>query len=124
MKFNFSKWDLGGKFIFISTCLALISFFMKWVDVGFLSENGFGQGTVLYILLFIYPLVKVMQERPLGKKMSYLCAVIGIILGIIYISSKSVDFFGTTINAASTGPYVFMVSCLLLAFGTYKYNNN
>lgn len=124
MKFNFSNWDLGGKIIFISTCLAFLSFFFKWVDIGFVSQTGFGQDTFWFILLFIYPVVKVLQEKPVNKVAGYICAAVGVLFGIMYISWKSVDLFGTTINAASTGVYVFIVACVLLAFGTYKYKNN
>jgi hypothetical protein len=120
MKFNFSSWDLGGKLIFISTCLAFISFFFKWVEFAFFSENGFAQGAVFFILVFIYPLLMVLLEKPLNKIAGYICGGLGVLLGLIYIFSKSADFFGQSINAASTGPYVFIISSLILIFGVKK----
>jgi hypothetical protein len=118
MKFNFSRWDLGGKLIFISTCLAFISFFFKWVEFAFFSENGFAQGAVFFILVFIYPLLMVLQEKPLNKIAGYICGVLGVLLGVFYIFSKSDNLFG--INAASTGPYVFIISSLILIYGVKK----
>lgn len=120
MKFNFSRWDLGGKLIFISTCLAFVSFFFKWVEFAFLSENGFAQGAVFFILVFIYPLLMVLQEKPLNKVAGYICGVVGVLLGVFYIFSKSANFFGESINAASTGPYVFIISSLILTYGVKK----
>lgn len=120
---NFQKWDAGGKMIFIASCAALISFFFKWMDIGFISENGFGQGAVFFILLFVYPFLTVMREKRMNKLLGYLMAVVGIVLGLIYIFSKTTDFLGTTINVASSGPYLFMASCGLLALGIFKRAN-
>ncbi|WP_245640052.1 hypothetical protein [Paenibacillus dakarensis] len=120
---NFQKWDMGSKMIFIASCAAFISFFFKWVDVGFLSQNGFSQGAVFFILVFLYPFLMVVREKRMNKKLGYVMAILGVILGIVYISSKTVDFVGSTINMASGGPYLFMAACGLLALGVYKRKN-
>ncbi|WP_235439624.1 hypothetical protein [Paenibacillus sp. DMB20] len=120
---NFQKWDAGSKMIFIASCAALISFFFKWVDIGFISENGFGQGAVFFILLFVYPFLTVMREKRMNKLLGYLMAAVGVVFGLIYIFSKTTDFLGTTINVASSGPYLFMASCGLLALGIFKRAN-
>ncbi|WP_256762064.1 hypothetical protein [Cohnella sp. WQ 127256] len=120
MKIDFKQWDIGGKTIFLSTCLAILSLFFKWVSFAFFSENGFGQGGIIFLILFIYPVIKLLQDKPLNKMVGYICAGLGVICGIWYISSKTTDFLGTTINAASTGPYVFIAACVLLAFGIFK----
>lgn len=114
---------MGGKMIFIASCAAFISFFFKWVDIGFASENGFGQGAVFFILLFLYPFLVVIREKRMNKMLGYIMPVIGVVFGIIYVLSKRVDFFGSTINAASGGPYLFMAACGLLALGIYKRSN-
>lgn len=117
---NFQKWDLGSKLICIASFAAIISFFFKWVDIGLASRNGFSQGTVFFILLFLYPFLTVIREKRMNKKLGYIMAFLGVILGIIYISSKTVDFLGSTINIASGGPYLFMAACGLLALGVHK----
>ncbi|WP_243896011.1 hypothetical protein [Paenibacillus sp. F411] len=117
---NFQKWDIGGKLIFIAACAAFVSLFFDWVDIGFASQNGFGQGAVFFFLLFLYPLIVVIREQRLNKLLGYILAAVGVIFSIIYISSKSVDFLGSSVNAAGSGPYVFIVACILLAVGIFK----
>lgn len=117
---DFSKWNLGEKVILGSAALAFISFFFNWVDVGILSANGFSQGGVLFIVVFIYPVLMVLMNKHLNKIGGYICAAIGVGLGIFYIASKSGSIFGTSFNAAASGPYVFIVACVLLAFGVFK----
>ncbi|WEK54724.1 MAG: hypothetical protein P0Y55_01195 [Candidatus Cohnella colombiensis] len=121
MKFNFNSWNLGGKSIFISACLAIVSLFFNWVEFSFISQNGIEQDAYLFLAVFIYPVLVLLQEKPLNQIIGYICAVIGVICGIAYINAKSTTLFGTTINASGTGPYIFIVACILLAFGTYKY---
>lgn len=123
MKINFASWDLGGKTIFIASCAAVISLFFNWVEIGFLSENGFGQEAYLFLICFLYPFIRLLQNKPLNKLGGYVCAAAGIICGIAYINWKSVDFFGTTVNAAGSGPYVFIVASVLLAFGVFKHGS-
>lgn len=117
---DISKWDLGGKIIIGSTILALLSFFFKWVDIGLIAQNGFSQGIFFFIIVFIYPALMVLLNKPVSKIAGYVCAVLGIVLGILYISRKTADLFGTSFNAASTGPYVFIIASVLLAVGVWK----
>jgi hypothetical protein len=117
---NSGSWDLGKKIIIGSTVLAFISFFFKWVDIGFISQTGFGQGALYMILAFAYPAFMVFRDKSLNKTIGYISAVIGIILGVVYINSKSIDFFGSSFNAGSSGPYVYIASCLILLFGIFK----
>lgn len=120
---NFRKWDMGSKMIVIATCAAIISFFFKWIDAGYASQNGFSQGAVFFILLFLYPLLMVIREKRMIKMLGYAMAIIGIILAMVYVMSKSVDILGSTFNAASSGPYLFMSSCGLLLLGVYTRRN-
>lgn len=124
MKFDFKAWDLGGKIIFLSLCLAVLSLFFKWVELGFVSANGFSQQGFIFLVVFLYPVIMLLKEASINKVISYGCAIVGVIACIGYISSKSVDLFGTTINAASTGPYVFLVACIALGVGTFLHAKN
>ncbi|TJY40698.1 hypothetical protein E5161_16230 [Cohnella pontilimi] len=117
---NFGSWDLGKKVIIGSTILAFLSFFFKWVDVGFISQTGFGQGAIYLILAFAYPAIMVWTGKPLNKMIGFISAVIGVILGIVYINSKTIEFFGSSVNAAASGPYVYIASCVILMFGIFK----
>lgn len=120
MKFRFMQWDLGSKLIFIATCLAIASFFFKWLDIGVAAENGFLQGGVFFIVCFIYPFIKVVREKKMSKLIAYVFALVAIILTMMYISSKTVDFFGQTIRGAAAGPYLFLAACGLLSFGIFR----
>ncbi|GAB6928488.1 hypothetical protein JCM10914A_24710 [Paenibacillus sp. JCM 10914] len=120
MKFRFMKWDLGSKFIFIATCLAIVSFFFKWLDIGVAAENGFLQGGAFFIVCFIYPLLQVVREKKLNKIIAFACALAAVIFTTLYVNSKTIDFFGETIRGAAAGPYLFMVACGLLTFGIFK----
>lgn len=120
MKFRFMQWDLGSKLIFIATCIAVASFFFKWLDIGVAAENGFLQGGVFFIVCFLYPLIKVVREKKMSKLIAYAFALGAIVMTMMYISSKTVDFFGQTIRGAAAGPYLFLAACGLLSLGIFK----
>ncbi|MBO9600228.1 MAG: hypothetical protein J7559_20725 [Cohnella sp.] len=123
MNFNFSAWNLGGKTIFVSTCLAVLSQFFTWVDIGFYSENGFSQDGYLFLICFLYPIIRLLQGKSINKLGGYVSAIAGVVCGIAYINWKSAELFGVSINAAGSGPYVFIVASALLGLGVYKYGN-
>ncbi|WP_211184552.1 hypothetical protein [Paenibacillus lemnae] len=114
------KWDTGGKLVLVAACAAWVSFFFNWVDIGLLSQNGFSQGVVFFILLFVYPLLTVVREKRMNKSIGYILAAAGIVFAIIYISSKSLDLLGSSMNTAGSGPYLFMTASALMAAGIYK----
>lgn len=62
----------------------------------------------------------VLLNKSIHKIAGYVCAVVGVILGIWYIASKMGTLFGVSVNAASTGPYVFIIASILLAVGVWK----
>lgn len=121
MRFNFGAWDIGGKSIFIAACLAIISLFFTWVDIGFYAENGFEQQAFIFLACFIYPIIRLLQDKSINRIGGYICAIAGIVCGIAYISSKSAEMFGVQIQAAGTGPYVFIVASVILGFGVFRY---
>lgn len=123
MSFKFSEWDIGGKSVFIAACLAIVSLFFKWVDLGFYSENGFEQQAFLFLLCFVYPVIRLLQGKSMNRIGGYISAIAGIVCGIAYINWKSDELFGVQIQAAGTGPYVFIVASVILGFGVYKYGN-
>ncbi|MDR5659690.1 hypothetical protein RH915_09300 [Serpentinicella sp. ANB-PHB4] len=121
MKINFKAWGLGGKLIFISTCLAVLSMFMTWADVGFLSASGFQQQGYLFLILYIYPVYKLLKEESINKKIGLSCSIVAVVGSILYLGSKSVEVFGQTVNTAGTGLYLFVLTAILLTIGIFKY---
>lgn len=121
MKINFNEWKIGGKLIFIATVVAVISLFMKWVDMGIMSASGFQQQGYFFLILYIYPMVKLLQNKPINKMVGIICGAVAIILGVGFILSKSVDIFGESINVSATGLYVYIISAIMLTVGVVKY---
>jgi hypothetical protein len=121
LKCDWKNWDLGGKVIFVSACVAAASMLISWVDVGFARANGLSQGTFLFLGVFVYPVWMLLTNRCIHLYGGIACGAGGILCGIGYIGSKQFDFFGTSVNAASAGPYVFMLSCAALIFGVVMY---
>ena len=122
MKIKFNEWNIGGKLIFVSTIIAIISLFMSWVDLGIASVSGFQQDGYLFLILYIYPVYKLLKGTRLNKVIGVICSALAVILGIVFLSSKSVDFFGSTVNAAGTGLYLFIVASIVLTIGIIKYD--
>lgn len=64
MEFDWKNWSLGGRIIICSACAALISLFMKWVDVGgMFSQNGFLQQGYLFLPFWAYPLFVLFKKK-------------------------------------------------------------
>lgn len=121
MKETFDNWNIGGKLIFISTVVAVLSLFMKWVDIGFISASGFQQQGYLFLIFYLYPVIQLFRNKPINKLVGIILSVLALVAGIGYILSKSGDFFDQTINVASTGLYVYIISAILLIVGVFKY---
>jgi GYF domain 2 len=121
MKFDWKNWNVGGKVIFVATCASTISMFMNWVDIGFASQSGLTQGAFLLLVFYIYPALRLFQNKSIQKGWGFACAILSVICAIIYINSKSIEFFGKTINAASTGAWLFLLASVALIVGIFKY---
>ena len=122
LKLDWKNWNLGEKVIFVSTCAALVSMLMPWVDVGIASANGVSQGAVLFLIVFIYPVWMLLSKRSIRLWGGVACGSLGILSAIAYIASKQVNLFGHSINAAAAGPYVFLLSCAALIFGIVRHS--
>ena len=64
-RFAWSEWNFGGKVIFVSASIALVSMLMKWVDVGIASANGFSTGAFALLAFFAYPVWKLLKQKPI-----------------------------------------------------------
>lgn len=121
MSIKFKEWNLGGKLIFISTILAILSLFMSWVDAGIVRASGFQQQGYLFLVLYIYPVYKLLKGTKLNKLIGLICSTLSVIGSIAFLSSKSVDLMGTTVNAAGTGLYLFIIASIMLTVGIIQY---
>lgn len=118
---NWRHWQKGTWTIVIATGLAVLSFILPWKDIGFITINGFRQGTFLLGILFIYPVWASASNRSLNSIAGYACAVVGIVLGIVFYFHCSVQLFDSKNNFAGMGVYTFLGSCVVLAIGVFLY---
>ncbi|MFZ5564260.1 MAG: hypothetical protein ACOZBW_09420 [Thermodesulfobacteriota bacterium] len=121
MKFDWGNWNLGGRVIFVAGCAAVISMLMDWVDVGIASQSGLSQGAFWFLGLWAYPLLMLFKNRSINKLWGLVCATASIVLTIGYISSKSVELFDETVNAAATGAWLFLFASIALLIGILQY---
>lgn len=122
MKIRFGEWNFGGKLIFISVIVAILSLFLPWADLGIFSVSGFQQDGYLFLLFFLYPIYKVLKNQKINKVIGLIFSVVVFIMSIIFFVSKNVDLFGSTVNAAGMGLYVFIISTIMLIIGVIKYS--
>lgn len=122
MSIKFKEWNLGGKLIFISALLAILSLFMSWVDAGIVRASGFQQQGYLFLVLYVYPVYKLLKGVKMNKLIGLICSTLSVIGSIAFLSSKSVDLMGTTVNAAGTGLYLFIIASIMLTVGIIQYN--
>ena len=121
MKYDWNNWNIGGKIIFVSSCAATLSMIMNWVDVGIASQSGLSQGAFLFLLLWIYPVLMLFKNKPILKSWGLGFSIASVIFSLVYISSKSIELFGRSVNAAASGAYIFLFASIGLIFGIIKY---
>ena len=121
MQINWNNWNQGGKVIFAASCVAVLSMLMAWVDIGIASQSGLAQGTVLFLGLWYYPAIKVLKNEAIDNKIGLVCGALSVLFTIGYISSKSVELMGNSVNAAGSGAYVFLLASIALVVGVHKY---
>ncbi|HSH36252.1 MULTISPECIES: hypothetical protein [Schnuerera] len=124
MKINFKEWSFGGKLIFISAIIAILSLFMSWVDAGIVRASGFQQQGYIFLVLYIYPIFKLLKGVKMNKLIGLICSILSVISGIVFLNTKNVDLFGSTVNAAGTGLYLFIIASIMLTIGVIKYKAN
>ncbi len=121
MKFDWEHWNLGGRIIFVAACAATASMFMDWVSIGFASQSGLTQGAFLLLALWVYPVLMLFKNKLISRAWGLICSIASVVLTSAYISSKSIEIFGKTINAAATGAWLFLLVSIALIFGIIKY---
>jgi hypothetical protein len=115
------RWSGGGIAIAVSFIMAVVSLFMPWYDAVVISRNGLSQLGALLILAYIYPLWKAFEGGEINMGWGAWLGAIAIGGTGWYIYHQRVNFFGTTVNFASTGAYVFLVASIVLTIGILAY---
>jgi hypothetical protein len=121
MKFDWQNWNIGGRVIFVATCVATASIFMTWVDIGIASQSGISEGTFLFLVLWVYPVIMLFKNKNINWILGLACSGCSVVFTLIYISSKFLDFFGETENAAAYGAYLFLLASVVFIFGVVIY---
>ena len=123
MKFDWNNWNIGGKIIFVAACVATLSMLMNWVDIGIASQSGLSQGAVFFLGLWVYPVLMLFKNNAIHRLWGMVCSIASVVFTLIYISSKSVELFGKTMNASATGAYLFLLASIALIVGIVKYKS-
>ncbi len=50
-----------------------------------------------------------------------MCSIASVVFALVYISSKSIDLFGESVNAAAIGAYLFLLASIAHIVGIVKY---
>lgn len=72
---------------------------------------------IFFLIAFIYPVYCVLKNTYINKVGGLVCGIVALIASIAYISSKSDEIFGTAINVAGSGAYLFLISTIGLIIG-------
>lgn len=121
MNIDWENWNIGARIIFVAACAAALSMLMDWVSIGFASQSGLSQGSFLLLGLWAYPVLMLLKGLPIRRSWGMALAGASVVLTLIYISSKSIEVFGKSINAAAGGAWLFLLVSIALAVGIAKY---
>jgi hypothetical protein len=122
IKFDWNNWNTGGKVIFVTACVAILSMLMNWVDIGFTTRIGMSQETFLLLVFWIYPVLMLFKNKPISLLLGLVCAISSFVFTAIYISTKSVEILGEAINVSAIGAWVFLGASIALGVGIVKRN--
>ncbi|MHB9130378.1 MAG: hypothetical protein ACYDBB_04705 [Armatimonadota bacterium] len=115
--FHWGEWTAGRRTIFISACIAVLSQFFSWVDIGFASANGISQGGFLFLGFFVYPCLALFRDKDISVWWGVMCALGAVGSTIAYIASKGGELFGEEVNVTAGGAYVFLLCAVALGVG-------
>ena len=65
---------------------------------------------------------KLLKDKPMKKGLGLISSLLAVIIGIIFMLSKSADVLGTTVNGAGSGLYIFIIASIILTIGIVKYD--
>lgn len=122
MNYHWNTLSLGGKLISVSTVIAIISIFLPWFDAIRFSYNGFQELAVVLLLLYVYPVYKMVKNRPISMPIGVACAVAAAAASVGYMEWKTIPYEGVDLCFAGHGTYIFFFTSVLLLVGILKYH--
>jgi hypothetical protein len=120
--FAFYEWNLGGKIIFISGCIALFSMLLPWISFFGFTASGFSGAYFLLLGLFVYPLSMLLQNRFIDMQIGYISSGLAALIAIIIIARIRQASHG--LNVVGSGAYIFLLSAVAMGVGIYLYYNH
>ena len=121
LEFNFMEWNIGGKLIFISALLAIISLLLPWIEGGIETEIGFQQGGSIFLALYIYPFLMLAQDKDINKAAGIISALLVIILPGYYLHYMSGELREPMLDIVQSGIILFFIAGILLLVGIAQY---
>ena len=76
--------------------------------------------TCLDIPAYIYPVMKILKNEKMHKKISLGMSVVSVAGSIVWIFSLSGTLMGKTINTSGFGLHFFLLASIALTYGIWK----
>ena len=112
----------------IGLALAIIAIlFLPWVEMGGVMQglNVSARASlgsyIAYFVPFAYPIVQVWTRRPLARTWGLISGGFGVVRGLVSILGTYQTTFGVRIPTPSVGPYVYILSSVLVIAGLLAY---
>jgi len=120
LNFDWKEWSGGEKIISISFVTAFASMFLNWTYGSFFPQNGFTQLAIVLLLFWAYPMYGILSGNNINKYLAYICPLGAFIVIVCYIYSKNAEIFGSFMNLAGNGAWIFLFSTLVLGIGIFQ----
>ncbi len=120
-EFNFNQWNIGGKLIFISTVVAILSLLLPWIGGDAETEIGFMQGTSIFLALYIYPFFILAQDKSMSKIIGGISAGLGVIGPGAFLYYLSRDMMIRIPEVMDIGIVIYILASIVLFVGVIKY---
>lgn len=117
-----AKSNFGGKMIIASCGMAVASMFMDWAHFLFVRKSGTTLGLVFLLVLWLYPLLTVLRNKPLnggwGKGFGIASIAVAVAF-LVYASNKEIVFFHA--NVIGKGAWLFLGAAIIYFLGIIFY---
>lgn len=121
MTFSWSKLNIGGKIIVISTIIAIISIFMPWIDTTLSTSSGWQQLAFVLLGFYVYPVLQTLNNKPLSLAWGSASSICAAVSAVAFMEWKTIPFEGVDLCFAGQGTYLFFVASVFLFAGVLKY---
>lgn len=120
LQFNFGEWNIGGKLIFFSTIVAILSLFLPWI-IGDGDTLGYQQGSSVFLAFFIYPFIALTMDKHINKVVGYMMGVLAVLVPSYLLYYVAGDMGARAADAAGIGIIIFILTGIMLLIGVHKY---